>query len=293
MSAKDTEEILSELAHLHIDDSRVNKMHRRRSIRIQAQIERRRTLDLNFSYDLFNNNLTTEITPIKTRTKTKSKNEFELEYENVHYKEAIKHFQYIRDNQYVSRQKKSNDSDDGCNSCGCRRNANQITNGIKGCGRDCLNQIMNIECGRGCLLGNFCENQRFQNYENARCTIFITEKKGYGLFASTSISIHSFIMEFVGEVVSMSEFKKRSREYAKQKVRHHYVMASAGSKLIDATRKGNLTRFVNHSCNSNAETQKWTVNGQCRIGIFSKRDIKQFEEITIDYQFERFGCVFL
>lgn len=87
----------------------------------------------------------------------------------------------------------------------------------------------------------------------------------------------------------MTEFKKRSREYAKNKTRHCYVMTSSGNRLIDATKKGNLMRFVNHSCDPNAETQKWTVNGECRIGVFSKKMIKIFEEITINYQFERFG----
>lgn len=58
-------------------------------------------------------------------------------------------------------------------------------------------------------------------------------------------------------------------------------------------KKGNLTRFINHSCDPNAETQKWTVNGKCRIGIFSRKPIKAFEEITINYQFVRFGWVVL
>ena len=35
---------------------------------------------------------------------------------------------------------------------------------------------------------------------------------------------------------------------------------------IDATRKGQISRFINHSCEPNCETQKWTVNGLVRIG---------------------------
>lgn len=52
---------------------------------------------------------------------------------------------------------------------------------------------------------------------------------------------------------------------------------------------GNISRFINHSCEPNAETQKWTVNGELRIGFFSTRTILAGEEITFDYRFERYG----
>ncbi|XKL60654.1 hypothetical protein PGB90_007711 [Kerria lacca] len=59
--------------------------------------------------------------------------------------------------------------------------------------------------------------------------------------------------------------------------------------IIDATVKGNFSRFINHSCEPNAETQKWTVQGELRIGFFSKRSISAGEEITFDYQLQRYG----
>lgn len=60
-------------------------------------------------------------------------------------------------------------------------------------------------------------------------------------------------------------------------------------KKITLFLKGNTSRFINHSCDPNAETQKWTVNGELRIGFFSKRTILAGEEITFDYQFQRYG----
>ena len=59
--------------------------------------------------------------------------------------------------------------------------------------------------------------------------------------------------------------------------------------IIDATKKGSISRFINHSCDPNAETQKWTVSGEVRIGFFSIKDIKKGEEITFDYKYERYG----
>ncbi|XP_055297716.1 uncharacterized protein LOC129566121 [Sitodiplosis mosellana] len=280
----DDESVLAGLERLKIDDSHVNKMSRRRSNRIQEREERRKTLEINF--DWFNNNLPVKSSPVKKPTK--SENEFELEFDNVHYQRAIMQFTYIKNNEHLARHKKKSSDDIGIG-CDCILKPEQVARGEKGCGSDCLNRVMSIECDQDCPLGPMCSNQRFQKYENARCAVFITEMKGYGLFASTHIPKNKFIMEFVGEVVAMSEFKRRSKEYEKKKLRHCYVMTSSGNHLIDATQKGNLTRFVNHSCDPNAETQKWTVNGECRIGIFSKRPIQQFEEISINYQFERFG----
>lgn len=37
---------------------------------------------------------------------------------------------------------------------------------------------------------------------------------------------------------------------------------------------------------------QWTVNGELRVGFFSKRPIAAGEEITFDYQLQRYGQVF-
>lgn len=44
-------------------------------------------------------------------------------------------------------------------------------------------------------------------------------------------------------------------------------------RIIDAGPKGNLTRFMNNSCDPNCDTQKWNVNGDWRIGLFANRNI--------------------
>merc|ERR1712226_392996 len=60
---------------------------------------------------------------------------------------------------------------------------------------------------------------------------------------------------------------------------------------VDATSKGNISRFMNHSCDPNSETQKWTVNGELRVGFFTKREVKAGEELSFDYKYERYGNV--
>lgn len=60
--------------------------------------------------------------------------------------------------------------------------------------------------------------------------------------------------------------------------------------FIDATEKGSLARFVNHSCNPNAFVDKWVVGDKLRMGIFAKRKIAKGEEITFDYNVDRYGA---
>merc|ERR1719322_2227674 len=96
-------------------------------------------------------------------------------------------------------------------------------------------------------------------------------------------------MEYVGEVLNDKLFRKRAKQYAKDEVKHFYFMALSKDQFVDATCKGNISRFINHSCDPVAETQKWTVDGELRVGFFAKRSIARGEEITFDYKYERYG----
>jgi SET domain-containing protein len=59
---------------------------------------------------------------------------------------------------------------------------------------------------------------------------------------------------------------------------------SSNRRVIDAGDKGNIARFMNHSCNPNCETQKWTVNGDIRIGLFALKDVPAGTELVIFYE---------
>lgn len=173
--------------------------------------------------------------------------------------------------------------------CDCILTKEERARGVMGCLDDCLNRMLMIECGPKCTLGEHCLNKRFQKRQSAKVEVFKTKKKGWGLRTTTELPAGSFIMEYVGEVVRSKEFRSRIKKYTKQKVKHHYFMALRSDEIIDATCKGNLTRFINHSCEPNCETQKWTVNGELRIGFFTIKDLQPGEEITFDYQFQRYG----
>lgn len=74
-------------------------------------------------------------------------------------------------------------------------------------------------------------------------------------------------MEYVGEVVDPKDFRRRAKEYSKDKNKHYYFMALKSDQIIDATMKGNVSRFINHSCDPNSETQKVSIANKNKKNI--------------------------
>ncbi|KAJ2784393.1 hypothetical protein GGI15_002259 [Coemansia interrupta] len=173
--------------------------------------------------------------------------------------------------------------------CHCRYNSEKDPRS-NACGEssDCINRLVQMECNPlTCPCGSYCMNRRFQKRQYAKVRIIDAGRKGYGMQALEDLDIGSFVMEYIGEVVTSSEFRKRASVYQSEGIQHHYFMSIGNNKIIDATRKGCIARFINHSCGPNCVLQKWMVGGAIRMGIFVEKPIKRGEEITFDYKFER------
>lgn len=203
-------------------------------------------------------------------------------------KKRLASFEHIQHNVFLCARLKNKTS--MSMECDCDVKDLKKAGGLKkGCGETCINRQLMMECPETCSLGSSCSNKRFQNIENAGVEVFKTAYKGVGLRTTAEIPGETFIMEYVGEVLDETKFRKRAKKYSKDDAQHFYFMALSADQVIDASNRGNISRFINHSCNPNAETQKWTVNGELRIGFFSKRTIGKSEEITFDYKYERYG----
>ena len=172
--------------------------------------------------------------------------------------------------------------------CDCTTSKEDRAEGIEACGDDCLNRLLMIECSSRCPCGKHCTNRQFHDRQYSNVEPFKTHWKGWGLRACTELKAGNFVMEYIGEVLDYRQFKKRSKKLDDGPA-HYYFMALTGDEVIDATYKGNVSRFINHSCDPNCETQKWTVNGEMRIGFFLIKDVEEGTELTFDYKFERYG----
>lgn len=201
------------------------------------------------------------------------------------------YFDLIEENMYLTERKKSKSHRDIKRmQCECPVLPREDrARGVLACGDDCLNRLLMIECSSRCLNGAYCSNRRFQMKQHADFEVILTEDKGWGLRAAKDLAPNTFVLEYCGEVLDHKEFKTRVKEYARNKNIHYYFMSLKNNEIIDATLKGNCSRFMNHSCEPNCETQKWTVNGQLRVGFFTTKAVTAGTELTFDYQFQRYG----
>uniref|UniRef100_A0AAX7SFV1 Histone-lysine N-methyltransferase, H3 lysine-36 specific n=1 Tax=Astatotilapia calliptera TaxID=8154 RepID=A0AAX7SFV1_ASTCA len=157
------------------------------------------------------------------------------------------------------------------------------------CGIDseCINRMLMYECHpQVCAAGDRCQNQSFTKRQYTPVEIFRTLSCGWGLRGFSDIRKGAFISEYVGEVIDEEECRARIRHAQENDICNFYMLTLDKDRIIDAGPKGNQARFMNHSCQPNCETQKWTVNGDTRVGLFALQDIPKGEELTFNYNLE-------
>uniref|UniRef100_A0A8C9WH78 Histone-lysine N-methyltransferase NSD3 n=1 Tax=Scleropages formosus TaxID=113540 RepID=A0A8C9WH78_SCLFO len=160
------------------------------------------------------------------------------------------------------------------------------------CGRDsqCLNRMLQYECHpQVCPAGDRCHNQHFSQRLFAETEVFKTDRCGWGLRTKQDLKKGDFVMEYVGELIDLEECRLRIKHANENRVTNFYMLTLTKDRVIDAGPKGNFSRFMNHSCSPNCETQKWTVNGDVRIGLFTLCDIEAGTELTFNYNLDCLG----
>ncbi|XP_058184202.1 histone-lysine N-methyltransferase ASHH3 [Rhododendron vialii] len=191
----------------------------------------------------------------------------------------------IKRNIYLTKKIKRRLEDDGI-FCSC-----SSSNGVSGaCGRDCHCGMLLSTCSSGCKCGSSCLNKPFHCRLPKKMKLVKTEKCGSGIVADEDIKQGEFVIEYVGEVIDDKTCEERLWKMKHRGETNFYLCEINRDMVIDATYKGNKSRYINHSCCPNTEMQKWIIEGETRIGIFATRDIKKGEHLTYDYQFVQFGA---
>ncbi|XP_014849083.1 PREDICTED: histone-lysine N-methyltransferase NSD3 isoform X5 [Poecilia mexicana] len=154
----------------------------------------------------------------------------------------------------------------------------------------CLNRMLQYECHpQVCPAGDRCENQCFSKRLYAETEVVKTEGCGWGLRTNQTLRKGDFVTEYVGEVIDSEECQQRIKRAHENHVTNFYMLTLTKDRVIDAGPKGNSSRFMNHSCSPNCETQKWTVNGDVRIGLFTLCNIEAGTELTFNYNLHCVG----
>ncbi|KAK3162077.1 hypothetical protein QOZ80_1BG0085080 [Eleusine coracana subsp. coracana] len=155
-----------------------------------------------------------------------------------------------------------------------------------------------MECGGGCVCGPSCGNRRTQQGVVVRLRVVRDLQKGWGLHAAEALGRGQFVCEYAGEFLTTEEARKRQRLYdelasasklspALIVVREHLPSGKACLRVnIDATKVGNVARFINHSCDGgNLQPVLVRSSGSLlpRLCFFAARDIVEGEELTFSY----------
>ncbi|XP_057459380.1 histone-lysine N-methyltransferase ASHR3 isoform X2 [Actinidia eriantha] len=188
-------------------------------------------------------------------------------------------FVHIRRNVYLIK-KKRNDADAdagiGCTNCSSTK-----------CSEDCVCRVQCISCSKACRCSEMCTNRPFRKEKKVK--IVKTEFCGWGVEAAESINEGDFVIEYIGEVIDDAMCEQRLWDMKYRGVNNFYMCELRKDFTIDATFKGNSSRFLNHSCDPNCKLEKWHVEGETRVGVFAARSIKVGEPLTYDYRFVQFG----
>lgn len=108
-------------------------------------------------------------------------------------------------------------------------------------------------------------------------------KIGLGLFAARPIADRTLIVEYTGRRIPTREAQEIDRRRANK-----YLFEIDHRWTIDGATRSNLARYVNHSCDPNAEAE----SNRGRLMYRAIRNIREGEEITLDYGEEHMELYF-
>lgn len=156
------------------------------------------------------------------------------------------------------------------------------------------------ECNQTCECSTKCRNRIVQKGRVMPLQVFKTKGKGWGVRSNQAIPKGTFVEEYIGEVISVSESDNRGQFYDKFGCSYLFDMDFAQSEfptkyVIDSYILGNVGRFFNHSCTPNlavfAVFHDSADNQMHRLAFFASRDIAKGEELCFDYNGRGDGSV--
>ncbi|XP_024008106.1 histone-lysine N-methyltransferase MEDEA [Eutrema salsugineum] len=142
-----------------------------------------------------------------------------------------------------------------------------------------------LSCGDGSLGEKLqtsqCKNMKFLIKENKKILLAESDVHGWGAFTPHSLKKNEFLGEYTGELISHDEANERGK--GDFKLGYSYLFTLNDQFVIDARRKGNKFRFLNHSATPNCYAKLMIVRGDHRIGLFAAKAIEEGEELFFDY----------
>ncbi|CAI5449362.1 unnamed protein product [Caenorhabditis angaria] len=145
-----------------------------------------------------------------------------------------------------------------------------------------------LECHSDCSCQQNCGNRVVQKGIRKKLEIFSTNAKGFGVKTLEIIDENEFVCEYAGECINEKEVERRNEEIKYEDNYTLTIKEHFGGRIqktfIDPRKKGNIGRFLNHSCEPNCDIVIVRIGRIIPIvGLFARRKIEADEELTYDY----------
>lgn len=124
-----------------------------------------------------------------------------------------------------------------------------------------------------------------KNQTGMRVQVLRSTIEGWGVYAKQYIKKGEIIIEYVGEVIDDALADLREAYYNSKNIGCYMFRIPDSSLIVDATMRGSIARFINHSCTPNAKTDAIKYHDIPKIVIYAIKDILPGEEIAYDYMF--------
>ena len=102
----------------------------------------------------------------------------------------------------------------------------------------------------------------------------------WGLYSLERVQAGEMIIEYVGEKIRQAVADLREIRYTESGIGSSYLFRIDEGTVVDATKKGGIARFINHSCSPNCTAKIIRVGGSKRIVIYALRDIEKGKYCT-------------
>lgn len=151
------------------------------------------------------------------------------------------------------------------------------------------------ECNPNCNCGPGCKTRCVQNGRRVPLEIFKTKNRGWGLRCLVDLRRGQFIDTYVGEIITNAEADRREESSGPGKASYLFSLDKFVDEdlleedcyVVDGEMMGNVTRFINHSCEPNCRQYTVSYNKYDRkvyeLAFFAYENIPAGTELTFDY----------
>lgn len=151
------------------------------------------------------------------------------------------------------------------------------------------------ECNPHCNCGPGCKTRCVQRGRQVPLEIFMTRNRGWGLRCLVDLRRGQFIDTYVGEIITNAEADRREESAGPGKASYLYSLdkfvddnlLAEDCYVVDGEFMGNVTRFINHSCEPNCRQYTVSYNKYdekvYELAFFASENIPARTELTFDY----------